>query len=49
MTSFSNLWKEEVCMQLLSKGSQLIKDAKVLDPVAYSEFIVLLLSSRKNI
>ena len=47
MGSFCNLWKEEACMKFLAKVSKLIKDAKGLDSVAYSEFIVVLVSLRK--
>jgi hypothetical protein len=33
------MWWDEVCHQLLAKGAFLIKDAKALDAVAYSDFI----------
>jgi hypothetical protein len=45
---FHQLWKEEVCMQLLAKGSFLIKDAKLSDYATYSDFIVVLVVSRKR-
>ena len=45
---FRNPWKEEVHMQLVAKGSQLIKNAKSFDPIPYSEFIVILLSLRNS-
>ena len=41
MPSFCNQWKEEVCMQLLAKASQWLKDVKGLDRIAYSKFIVV--------
>jgi hypothetical protein len=36
-------------MQLLAKGALLIRDAKLLDPTTYSDFIAALVSLRKRI
>jgi hypothetical protein len=47
--SFCCNWKEEVYMQLLAEGFLLIKDAKELDALAYSDFSFALLVLRKRI
>jgi hypothetical protein len=36
-------------MQLLAKGFLLTKDAKLLEPAAYLDFITVLVASRKRI
>jgi len=36
--AFFALWRDEVCHQLLAKGALLMKDAKKLDPIVYSDF-----------
>jgi hypothetical protein len=43
------MWTDEVCTQLLAKGFLLIKDAKSLDAVAYSDFLSTLVAHRKRI
>jgi hypothetical protein len=48
LVAFCQLWREEVRMQLLAKGSLLIKDAKLLDSAAYSDFIAVLVALRKR-
>lgn len=40
---------EEVCIQLLTKGALLVKDAKRLDPSSYYHFIVILLALRRRL
>ena len=47
--SFIALWKDVVRHQLLGKGAQLIKDAKKLDPIVYSDFIYALISFKKRL
>jgi hypothetical protein len=46
---FCQLWQDEVRMQLLAKGALLIRDAKLLDPITYSDFIAALVSLQKRI
>jgi hypothetical protein len=41
LTAFCQLSKDNVSMQLLAKGSLLIKDAKQLNSGAYSDFIAV--------
>jgi hypothetical protein len=48
-TSFCQSWRDEVCMQLLAKGALLIRDVQLLDPTAYSDFIVVLVTLRNRI
>jgi hypothetical protein len=36
-------------MQLLAKGPLLIRDAKLLDPSTYFDFLVVLVSLRKRL
>jgi hypothetical protein len=43
------MWMDEVRMQLLAKGFLLVKDAKLLEPDAYSDFISALVALRKRI
>jgi hypothetical protein len=42
-------WQQGVCLQLSTKVCLLIKDAKELNAVAYSEFIAALIAIRKRI
>jgi hypothetical protein len=42
------MWREEVHMQLLAKGFLLIKDAKLLEPAAYSDFISVLVALKEE-
>lgn len=45
--SFCQLKREEVCMHLMDKASVLIRDAKLLDYVAYSDSIAVLVTLNK--
>lgn len=45
---YCHMWREEVHMQQLAKGLMLIKDAKLLDPAAYLDFISVLVALRKK-
>jgi hypothetical protein len=49
LVAFCQLLRDEVRMQLLAKGSLLIKDAKLLDQASYSTFIAVLVALRKRI
>lgn len=49
LSAFCTMWRDEVCMQWLIKGFFLIKDAKYLDAVAYSDLISTLVALRKRI
>jgi len=48
LDAFCQLWIEEVHIQLLEKGTLLIKDTKLLNYATYSDFIAVLVALRKS-
>jgi len=46
--AFCRMWGEEVRMQPLAKGFLFLKNAKLLEAGAYSDFISVLVSLRKG-
>ena len=49
MFAFCHMQRVDVCMQLLAKGFLLIKNAKLLEPGAYLNFISVLAALRKRL
>ena len=49
LSTFSSFWKDEVCYQILAKGTLWIKDIESLDSTQYSDFIFALVILRKRL
>ena len=49
LSTFSSFWKDEVCYQLLAKGTLWIKDTESSDSTQYSDFIFSLVILRKRL
>lgn len=43
MSTFCELWRDEVRVHMLAKGFMLIKDAKLLDPTSSFDFTTIFL------